>query len=630
MENKAGKGSIAAREITNSFIQIINQNGDSLGLNQAQELEHQYLKWVIEECKGLEWLDQVKQQDEQSPEISLDSVYTALLTTSSKQSNREETFNREGLQPYSAVEMLNRESRLVITGAPGSGKSALVNFFCICMAGEWLGIKRRNLQSLTQPLPDEEGQQQDEPQVWDQEALIPLRIILRDFASSEWFPKDKEQGETSHLINFIKAKLDKSNIVYFSILQQRLRLGHVLFMLDGLDEVPQAGDRRNQMLQCIKAFEHSYSDIRILVTARPYAYGQADWKLANFQETALADFTKGQICLFVDRWYSNCAGLDEEQALNNAAKLKRAIFNASALIDLTKRPLLLTLVAFLHSNRYDLPDHRADLYERLLELLIEKWEKARFKVIDADDAYQREQFSLAEYLQVGVDAIRIVLERLAFEAHASQSEQTGTADIAAEKLSHELMCLATGNEKQSGCKVNPIAIGEYLRDRVGILYQRGGANDRDAIYTFPHRSFQEYLAAAYFRREEKALFDRYADTDHEDWWELAAYLAKTDPDRWREVVVLAGGIRSHKEPGQVWSLLDALVPETGDEEILQKEGFWGLRLAVEILAENVKRRNLKKRHQKIMERIQRSLPQLLSTDKLNATERVAAGKYLAQ
>jgi len=55
-----------------------------------------------------------------------------------------------------------------------------------------------------------------------------------------------------------------------------------------------------------------------------------------------------------------------------------------------------------------------------------------------------------------------------------------------------------------------------------------------------------------------------------------------------------------------------------------------LRLAIEILAENLKRRGLKKRHQKIMERIQCSLPQLLSTDKLNATERVAAGKYLAQ
>jgi len=128
MEIKADRGSIAAREITNSFVQIINQEGGSLGLVEAQELEQQYLKWMIEECKGLEWLDQVKQQDEHSPEISLDAVYIALLTTSSNETNRKETLYREKMQAYSAIEMLSRESRLVITGAPGSGKSALVKF----------------------------------------------------------------------------------------------------------------------------------------------------------------------------------------------------------------------------------------------------------------------------------------------------------------------------------------------------------------------------------------------------------------------------------------------------------------------------------------------------------------------
>jgi Uncharacterized conserved protein len=175
--------------------------------------------------------------------------------------------------------------------------------------------------------------------------------------------------------------------------------------------------------------------------------------------------------------------------------------------------------------------------------------------------------------------------------------------------------------------VSVAKIHDYLRDRVGILYQRGGDGDH-AVYTFPHRSFQEYLAAAYFHREEKNLFAKYSDC--EDWQALAAHLASTDPDRWREVVILAGGIEAQTKPGPIWTLLDAFVPEPLTGLALDLKSAWALRLSAQILAESLKCIDLSPKHERIKQRICLSLPQVLTSSKLAAPERVAVGRYLAE
>jgi formylglycine-generating enzyme required for sulfatase activity len=148
------------------------------------------------------------------------------------------------------------------------------------------------------------------------------------------------------------------------------------------------------------------------------------------------------------------------------------------------------------------------------------------------------------------------------------------------------------------------------------------------VYTFPHRSFQEYLTAAYLRREEETLFKQYPDCEEfGDWQEVAAWLGTTDPDRWREVIVLAGGIKAHKEPGPVWQLLDYLFPQPVDA--LGRADAWGLRLAGEILAENLRHDGLNRKQAVIFKQIRQGLPAALCTPHLKAVERVAVGNYLA-
>jgi formylglycine-generating enzyme required for sulfatase activity len=227
-----------------------------------------------------------------------------------------------------------------------------------------------------------------------------------------------------------------------------------------------------------------------------------------------------------------------------------------------------------------------------------------------------------------------VLERLAFRAHASQGgNQQGTADISANELTHELSKAA----KLAGKRIDPFEISEFLCNRVGILYQRGGANEMDAVYTFPHRSFQEYLAASYFRRDINAVLDFYEiraselgvvfDDKSESWQYIAAHLGKTDPDRWREVVVLLGGMKSLKDPDPVWDLLEELIEE---EDYTPKQQAWGMRLAAEILAESLDRSNLKRKKLRTFDNIQQTLTHLLGTPELPARERAAIGNYLAE
>jgi len=543
--------------------------------------------------------------------LSLSAVYTALLTSTPEPQERREigqmSWEWEGRRS-SALEQLDRQPRLVLLGDPGSGKSTFVNFVALCLAGEALGRPDANLGVLTMPLPPEEDARREgkpTPQPWRHGALLPVRVVLRDFAA-RGLPTASRKASADDLWRFVAAELGEALADYAPHMRRELLEQGGLLLLDGLDEVPEAEQRRLQIKQAVEDFAAAFPKCRLLVTSRTYAYQKQDWRLRGFAEAVLARFSRGQIRQFVERWYAHIAGLrdlDPQDARGRAELLQRAIFNSDRLLDLAERPLLLTLMASLHAWRGgSLPEKREALYADTVDLLLDWWESPKV-VLDARGEVVMRQPSLAEWLKIDRQKVRDLLNELAFRAHAAQTELHGTADIAEDDLVGRLMRLSQNPQ------VNPAQLVEYLSLRAGLLLPRGVG-----VYTFPHRTFQEYLAACYL-------------TDHE-YPDQIADLVRDNPNRWREVTLLAGAKAARGTASAIWSLADALCfREPGVEA--GAEDYWGALLAGQALAETADLARIGQRNWPKAERVRRWLVHILHKGFFPAVERALAGEALA-
>ena len=221
----------------------------------AEALRQAYLYRLMQQTRRLPLggVDPKSASDAQSSELRLSAVYTALLTQRVETAMRspETTPERESRR-LSAVEVLNAEPRLVLLGDPGGGKTTFVNFVALCLAGETLKDAEANLSALTAPLPDErewhDGDEKPQPQPWKHGALLPIRVVLRDFAARGLPAADDPacgsvNGDT--LWAFIAAEAGETLKEYVPHLKKELLERGGLILLDGLDEVPDARRRRD-------------------------------------------------------------------------------------------------------------------------------------------------------------------------------------------------------------------------------------------------------------------------------------------------------------------------------------------------------------------------------------------------
>jgi formylglycine-generating enzyme required for sulfatase activity len=602
----------------------------SSGPDEAS-LRSAYLKRLIDQTGflSLSGIDPAIVGGEQDARLSLQAVYTALLTLTPREEGAiaghgappEQEPNRPGASPLSALELLNQNLRLVLLGDPGSGKSTFVNFVALCMAGEILRRPDANLKLLTSPLPaDDESEGQTKtpnaPQPWEQGELLPVRIVLRDFAVLG-LPELGERATSMSLWQFIERDLTEAGLSdFFPVLRRELLGGNGLVLLDGLDEVPEAERRREQIRQAIEDFSAVLGNSLVLLTSRIYAYQNPAWQLPGFEKGVLAPFSRGQINRFVSLWYDQMVALGRlrrEEAQGRAELLRRAIFRSDRLIGLAERPLLLTLMASLHAWRGgSLPERREELYANAVELLLNFWERRRL-TLDRSGIPILIQPSLAEWLRVDREEVRQVLNELAFEAHKAQPDLAGRADVDEGRLVARLLHLS----RNPGA--DAVELLKYLSTRAGLLVERGSG-----IYTFPHRTFQEYLAACHL-------------TGGSFPYE-AAKLGREDPGRWREVILLAGAKARWGTESSVWTLANALCDEEPESPDVGPADDWGALLAGQVVAESADLARPVRANQRSLERFQRWLSFLLrrrvSAEERSAAhfpilERAAAGKALA-
>jgi formylglycine-generating enzyme required for sulfatase activity len=153
-------------------------------------------------------------------------------------------------------------------------------------------------------------------------------------------------------------------------------------------------------------------------------------------------------------------------------------------------------------------------------------------------------------MKIEKERVRRFLDEVACGAHAAQPDLVGTADVQEGALVTGLMRISRNPD------VNPARLVEYLSDRAGLLLPRG-----EGVYAFPHRTFQEYLAACHMTQR--------------DYPEEVADRLLADPGRWREVTLLAAAKAARGTASTLWSLAEALCEGEPDAGKVEMRALWG-------------------------------------------------------
>lgn len=429
--------------------------------------------------------------------------------------------------PRCIHELVREQPLLVVLGDPGSGKSTLVRYLLLALtaAEPGLGLARHTL---------------------------PIFFPVAAFAAAR-----ARQADLAPLAYLSAYYAGLSQPDYGPLFARALATGRALVLLDGLDEV-RAG--REAVVLALEAFARQWESAgsRFLATSRVVGYAEAPLDPARFVAVAIEPLAEPQVRHFVERWSRAYAALGgpaapppgdlladlvreaaeaeaERRVARHAESLAAAVFAEPHVAELARNPLLLTILALIHTQGARLPDRRVDLYRRCVAALAETWNRARSLTGRPVDVLLGDE-PLDE---------RFVVNLLGPVALALHSEQAGGL-VDQDDLEARIAATLQSADGVSRRRARRLArdFVELMRRDTGLLQERGYRR-----FAFLHLTFEEYLAA-------RGLLESVAVEDPAAL--LQAYAA--DP-RWHEVVRLAVAAAPQREAGRLILALLVAGPE---------------------------------------------------------------------
>ncbi|MEM9276376.1 MAG: GUN4 domain-containing protein [Cyanobacteria bacterium P01_F01_bin.143] len=289
-----------------------------------------------------------------------------------------------------------------------------------------------------------------------------------------------------------------------------LKSGECLVMLDGLDEVPQA---RRKLVSKWANWQMEAYNTTFILTSRPHGYDNTLFQ--GVYPLKIIDFNNDQKSEFIDNWYQNRIWMQwynlyqgsqlklknveaqsKAEAEKAAADLKRQLFANSALNELAKNPLLVTIIAATHEAFEFLPKERTSLYKKIFNLLLETRPNIRETRLSIKNAEDNQK----------------VLQELALKS-LEQSQLQFTPEQALPWIERKLL------EKSGEPSLTP---KKFLREIQTIAGLLAGGTEEGGLYQFTHKTFQEYLAALELKEQgqEDLLIEQFYNPD---WQEVIVF-----------------------------------------------------------------------------------------------------------
>lgn len=416
-------------------------------------------------------------------------------------------------------EWLGRAERSVVLAGPGGGKSALLRVVALDVLSETPrlpGVARRWGQRIPVWLPFGRWTRTvGAPEPGAGSLADALQTWFHEFAADDLWP-----------------------LVSRALGDQRL-----LLLVDGLDEwtSEEAGAVAVQRLQVF--VEHH--NVPAVVTSRPHGFerlpiGEDAWQVAR-----LAPLSDGQRRAIAQVWFTHWEHASEaspdaadsvQRTRLDVAWLEADLARTPDLDELSRVPLLLSLLIRLRREQARLPTSRFKAYDALVDVLLRDQPRVRQRAASRVDE---------PVPDLGDEDLRGAFARLAW---VIQSDHP--SGVLRNKTAHRVLV----DYLEDG-EVGPAMSAERARSVARALIEAGQETlgllrpASPGEVTFFHRSLQQALAAS-------ALAERPVEQ------QVATIAERYDDPQWREVLLSL--FASERRPDVVHSFVTALRDQTHD------------------------------------------------------------------
>ncbi|KAA1052427.1 NACHT domain-containing protein [Azospirillum argentinense] len=407
---------------------------------------------------------------------------------------------KNGATAESAESILFHNPYIVVRGPAGSGKTTLIH---------WI-----TLQCAKEPSPEN-------PWAGRVPFIIPLRKVARLETGAPKITRFVEYSVDELLWEHEAPKGWLTNV-----LEQK----NAVIMIDGVDEFPPS--KRTAFWDWLAGFAKDHAGNRIIVTSRtiPGTMGGESSAVLEqwnpppgFIDAEVQEMSTDDITRFIHHWHD---AIDEAFLTENDLKdLKKARSDLPGKLadpanrrirELCGTPLLCAMVCVLHWREEGyLPTQKVDLYAQCCDMLIE-----------ARDIKRRIEPPAEPLSFMTKNDKEMVLQRLAFEMMTNNLGAEGLLqsdyriEIEKSKAIEWINRYAPSFQRAEARSCTGKQIIDFLLERTGLIREPSGG-----LIDFPHRSFQEYLAASA------------AGADKQE-----AFLAnQAENDQWHETIMLAAG-----------------------------------------------------------------------------------------